>query len=528
MDKHQDIFLSTSDLEKLKLFEQVRQSKILEHANKASLDAYRDLQFDIYDINFRQIAAQMNKSYGSIYNTYDSIVHDMKVLLDKLDPSIRDIFAVSNDEYHYFLVKQSDTFNFMSAILEGSCQSFENFYQERGNSKATALRHLRSMRIFLKKFDIRVTYEPMRFVGDEKDIRLALGIMFWDATRGFAWPFKEFDQKSAVWLMQNALQQLRYSDFNEITFLLFTNFAAVSCLRSYHGHSLKKDPRINYIQYPHTNIYSSLLKDADNNKVTESGLKPIIKHFLDLPDSILMNETYNLYNLIHCSLNDIPYRADKLGEILDYVKEYDTTIYHFVIESLQAMPYDVQQRLNLDDDAMKLLQVNCVRIIIGILAFGNSYYQMVTFYAGEEMDMSSIDLPEYKKQIRTVLTNLVNNEEFLDFDDKVTLLTDTLYNVSLRLMVLSSKHFAVKVYPSIEEDFFYYVDLIGTLYALPYVELVDDSTTADLIITTSSTINVKHKSTAYMFQWNHDTDSIQYGQLLSLIRDIWTNEKISK
>lgn len=530
LEKEQDLFLSVSDMEKLRLFERVRQLKIMEISYRDDLKAHQSLDFDIKDINFRQAAAQMNKSYGSIYNTYDGIIQDMKELLGKDDPTIEEIFSVDNDQYHFFLVSHSDAYNFMMAILEDTCQSFDDFYQECGNSKATALRHLKPMRLFLKNFNVRITYEKMRFVGEETDVRLAISAMFWEATRGFAWPFKTISEEESEWLVNQGLEAFQVvAQPNPMTFRVYQIYATVNCLRIYHGHFVERNAKIDWVRYPNLNVYESFMTEDSYEQFVDSDFAKIIQYYRDLTPARLMNESYNMYNLVNCSLSIVPCGNEKADEILDHIQEYDTKIYDFVGAFLQSMPYNIQRQFNLSDEIVKLYRIALMRVLIGGLAFGNSYYQMVEVYTGEKSGLSSIDLPEFKKTIRNILQHLFEQNEFQDFQDKVNLLTNAVYKILLRVVVMFSDHFAVQVYLSIEENQLYRFDMVETIDSLPYVQLVQDPNAADLIVTTSSHYTLDPtQHDIYIFKWEHDANSAQYGQLISLIRDIWTEKKISK
>ncbi|UQS81845.1 helix-turn-helix domain-containing protein [Bombilactobacillus folatiphilus] len=529
MTENQDLFLSVSDMEKLHLFEQVRQLKMSEASYRDDLEAHRSLDMKIGDINFRQTAVQMKKSYGSIYNTYDGIVQDIKKLLKKDDPTTEEIFSIDNDAYHFFLVSQSDAYNFLLAIIEDTCDSFERFYKERGNSKATALRHLRPMRMFLKKFNVRITYERMRFVGKETDVRLALSTMCWEATRGYVWPFESIDEVGTNLLVHKFLQTFQTDVSTSMTIKFYNIYTAINCLRLYRDHPIQEDTKLSCLQYPNLNIYDNFVNYDEMNEFSNTKLAHIFSYFKTLSPEILMNESCNTYNLINCALSVVPEPIKQADQRYQYLRDYNTVLYDFVNEFFQAMPYNIQQRFDVNYDTMKLYKISLANVMVGGLAYGESYYQMLAIATGENIGLSSIDLPELKKQIRNVLQHLFEKDEFTDFQGQEILLTDIIYKVVLRLVVIFSKHFAVKIYPSIETNQLYYLDLIYTLSSLPYVELVEKPQDADLIVTSSSKAGEKPVHfDAYIFKWEYDKSNAQYGSLLTLIRDIWTHKKISE
>lgn len=528
MEKTPDLFLSVSETEKLHLFEQIRQLKVMEKTNQDSLKIYQRLTPGISEINLRQVALQMHKSYGSIYNTYDGIVQDMKAILGKSDPTIPEIFAVSSDQYQIYLISHTDSYNFLRQVLSSNKRSFTNFYQAMGNSKATALRHLKPMRTFLKKFDVRVAYEPMRFIGREQDVRIALTVLYWRATQGLSWPFDSVTQKQASELVSYGLDLFHMVEPNNVTKDFFGIFLAVSMLRMANGHLVDKNPRLPYIKYPYANLYENaeLQKIIQDNAPSE--FTQVVARINEIPSSRLMAESVNVYNAASSVLSIIPYTKNQSEESLELLQEYDTVIYDFVAQIIQRIPFNIQKRLKMDDQNMKTVKINLVRVIIGGLAFGNSYYQAITYYGGQAVGIRTIDMPEYRKQIRDLLLELVEEDEFSDFQPHVDLMTDAVYNSSLRLMALTSSHYSVKIYPEIEDSFLAYLDLIETIKSLPYVDLVDNFAEADLIITATEHLDIKSTTgNQFIFKWSHDFGNAQFGQLITVIRDIWTQKKIS-
>jgi Transcriptional antiterminator len=145
--------------------------------------------YKVKDINLRKAAYQMNKSYGSVYNTFLGIQEDFKKILKKDKYNTEEMFGVTRDAYHAYLTTNSDGYLFLDAIVKDKESSFKHFYETLESSKATVLRHLKPMRGYLKRFGVRIAYEPMRFVGDEESIRLAIAALYWNCYTGIRLAF---------------------------------------------------------------------------------------------------------------------------------------------------------------------------------------------------------------------------------------------------------------------------------------------------------------------------------------------------
>ncbi|WP_176942409.1 helix-turn-helix domain-containing protein [Bombilactobacillus apium] len=494
---------------------------MLERTNRDSLKAYENLDLEVTDINLRQAALQMHKSYGSIYNTYDGIQQDMQQLLGKDEPTIQEIFSVSPDHYHYFLVKKSDTYNFVQAILQSDDHSFTDFYQSRGNSKATSLRHLKTLRLFLKRFNVRIAYEPMRLVGKEADIRLALSIIYWSATRGYDWPFTTLTNQQANWLVESILESFRLPIPNEVTKSLYAVFMTINVLRISEGHLVRDEKILRYSQYSYSNLFDELSLNEIESKFEDTSFEEIMNRIKQLPTPELNVESICLYNLASCSLSVVPYPSDQAEFILQQLRGYNITINDFSKQIVRRLPFNIQKRLAVNEEAIKSLEININRAIIGGLTFGDSYLQLLNYYIYND-NINFNMLPEYRKQMRNLLRHLVRENEFAEFTDQLDLLTDLIYFASLRLMILTSSHFAVKVYLEIEEGFLLYTDLVNTLVALPNVKLVSQPELADLIVTSSERFdNSNINPSSYVFKWSINGGSTQFGQLMAAIQEIW-------
>ena len=82
LDSFTDLFLSKSEIEKIQLFNKIKLIRTTQLASADLIGTYRSRDIQVKDINLRKAAYQMNKSYGSVYNTFLGIQDDFKKILN--------------------------------------------------------------------------------------------------------------------------------------------------------------------------------------------------------------------------------------------------------------------------------------------------------------------------------------------------------------------------------------------------------------------------------------------------------------
>ncbi|WP_201780322.1 helix-turn-helix domain-containing protein, partial [Latilactobacillus fuchuensis] len=193
-----NIYLMQSDCEKYDLLLDIASLKRDELPVKKRIELSRNNNPLVDDVNLKQVATLLNRNYGSLYNMYMSIVDDLKKIVGQDTEETQLLFSVPSDVYHFSLVSKSDVYDFVKILLTGEEMGFQTFWEDHNSSKATVLRHLKSLRDFIRSFDVRIFYDPIRLEGDESTIRLILIMLFWMATDGHSWPFEAIDRDDAL------------------------------------------------------------------------------------------------------------------------------------------------------------------------------------------------------------------------------------------------------------------------------------------------------------------------------------------
>lgn len=531
LDSFTDLFLSKSEVEKIQLFNKIKLIRTNQLASADLIGTYRDRHITVKDINLRKAAYQMNKSYGSVYNTYLGIQEDFKEILGKDDYEIEEMFAVSRDGYHAFLTTKSDGYLFLDAIVKGKEKSFKRFYTELNSSKATVLRHLKPVRSYLKRFGVRIAYEPMRFVGNEESIRLSIAALYWNATRGFVWPFELFSQKTAFRVVDIALEKYRLQPINNISKLFYAYVVMAHSYRILGGNHMQNIEALSVINYPFPNIFegtTSLFEASNNGSHDVKELKRAIE---SISYEEQMFQAADFYILLMCVPTTFEVSEEYLQTVSRQLVKYNPLFANFIDDFLDLIPYDVEQTVSdfaLSHKEFMRYKYNLTTCIIGVLALDQNFIEMLNLFSGFGDAMSNLTDENLKTKVGSTVQHLMRRDKYSSLKGKSKLISDALYAIAYRFFSLYNENIQVRVYLELESFFLVYSDLAITLEALPYVQIVSDSKDADIVVTANSSDLPEDevKDDVCIYRWMYNGVDGQMGGLLNLIYKIWTDEKV--
>jgi len=533
LDSFTDLFLSKSEIEKIQLFNKIKLIRINQLSSADLIGTYRNRDIKVKDINLRKAAYQMNKSYGSVYNTFLGIQDDFKIILKKDKYSTEEMFNVTRDAYHAYLTTSSDGYLFLDAIVKDKESSFKHFYETLESSKATVLRHLKPMRGYLKRFGVRIAYEPMRFVGDEESIRLAVAALYWNATRGYVWPFEDFTEKVAFKVVDIALDKYRLKPTNHITKTFYAYVVMAHLYRIIEGNHVQNMDALNVINYPFPNIFESagamLEGDTGSKKVRE--LKRAIKEDGSYEEQ--MFQSADFYILLMCVPATFEVSADYLQSVSKQLVRYNPLFANFIDDFLELIPIDVEQTISnmaMSHSEFLRYKYNLTTCIIGVLALDHNYIEILNLYSGFGDAISKLNDEGLESKIYSTVQHLMLRDKYQSLTGKSKQISEAIYAIAYRFFSLYNKNIQVKVYLELESFFLVYSDLSVTLQSLPYAKIVSDPKEADIVVTANSAnppADVMKKD-ACIYRWMYNGVDGQMGGLLNLIYKIWTEEKVKE
>lgn len=519
MNAGERIFLTQAEKDKCVLLRDIVGLKRDELPVKKRIELSRNKQPLVEEVNVRQVAMLLNRSYGSLYNMYMSIIGDLKEITGSKDDDIKTLFSVPTDAYHYFLVNKSDAFDFIKILLKGETVTFQEFWEAHDTSKATALRHLKGVRDLIRSFDIRIYYDPLRLEGDENKIRLVLTMLFWIATEGHTWPFEEVDREDALKAFDIAVNRFQLEKPNILTRELGAYSIVVTYYRLLQGHMVSTEMDDDFIRYPVPNMVSEYLNQPFKDQAFQ--IKSVLAQ---MTQKEAMAESFNMYDIINFGPIQIQNANPYMTSDETRYKRYIPAIYEFVAAFIDQIPFDIKKYLNLDDVNYQ----GFVQTMVSMTMTTYLFKQDVTSLVAAQM-MASV---EHLKPNEVLKQNIEDTVDYLLINPKVSFLgrlreelISGYYNALRQMIQRFAPMNKVKVVVVTEQSFLGYLDLMTALNSVLYVDVSQtdaDLMDADMVITTSSIdLSAMVNPKAVMFKWHQNADSDHFGRMLGLLRELW-------
>jgi|GEM_PF-639756 len=510
---HKNLFLSTSDNEKYRLFVDIKRSRLAQASAADRILAAKEGTDLVTEVNLKQIAAITHKSYSSIYNTYNGLVPELEAIIHRRNTSVKRMFAVDEDTLFFHLVKKSHPYRFMMAILDEEFTSFEAFWKSEGSSKATMLRHLKPLRDFAKQFDISFSYEPMRLVGEERNLRLFFTVILWVATNGDVYPFDSPSEPDVHAAFDEALTIFNMPQPNPVTVRIGVFYLTVAFRRILAGHVLDGTGQSEFLHYPTPNLFKILEDKAFNM----AGL-----NVLSIDQQ--MAETANLYFLFNFAPIHIISGTADIGSAIERYRRFNPDIFTLVSGFFEKLPFDFEHLLNMQPEDVEMLKANLMAVTLSTLVMGKDYTQIIE----QSLNFRLRETPDnviLQSQIKQTLEYVVYSEQLTTIEPCLPTLINSYYHNANQLLYQRYPSNKIKVAPVVEQTVVGYIDLLAFLDSISFVDLIaptDDLAEADVIVASAyASAQAYTDSHAITFPWRLDYTTDQFGQLYGVLRELW-------
>jgi len=514
-----NIYLMQSDCEKYDLLLDIASLKRDELPVKKRIELSRNNNPLVDDVNLKQVATLLNRNYGSLYNMYMSIVDDLKKIVGQDTEETQLLFSVPSDVYHFSLVSKSDVYDFVKILLTGEEMGFQTFWEDHNSSKATVLRHLKSLRDFIRSFDVRIFYDPIRLEGDESTIRLILIMLFWMATDGHSWPFEAIDRDDALEAFDVTVERFQLAQPNLLTREIGGYAMAVIYHRVMQKKFIKDTSAQDIIRYPVPNMTHEFMVRPFTREAIR--MRSILAQMTDqeaMLESLNMYYTFNFSPIFLHSNNR--YALADGEQHTRYVPE----INQFVSDFVDRIPLNVHYFLKLDDAEVDILK----RTLIAMTASTYIYKKDVTSRVNRFLLDANLNLKEdqlLKRDVEDTVDHLFMNSDVDFLKDMHDEIVNGYYNVFIQLIQQRAPLHRVNVVLVAEQSYMGYLDLLTDLKGIRYVNISmqdADLKDADMIITTSSIeLPDDVNPQAVMFKWRRNADSDHYGRMYGILRELW-------
>lgn len=482
MNRNDSIFLTQAENDKYGLLLDIASLKRDELPVKKRIALSRKNEPLVDDVNLKQVAALLNRTYGSLYNTYMSIVADLKEVIGEDTEDIQRLFSVPLDAYHYHLVNQSDVFDFVNILLKGEEVKFEEFWTSHDISKATALRHLKGVRDLIRSFET-------------------------------------IDRLDALKAFDLAIERFQLAKPNVLTRELGAYLVVTMYYRIAQRHYIQGPTEENLLRYPVPNM----IKTYINQPFIGPAL--IIKNAMaQMTMEEAMAESFNLYDLMNFGPILLQGNNQYMPSYEDRYERYIPKTHKFVMDFMAKVPINLEEHLNLDEEDYQGLVQTLMATVMTIYMFKQDVMSIMANHLMDDYTRLR-DNPVLKQDIEDTVDYLLLDKQLDFISDLRDQIVSGLYNVLRQVVQRVAPTNPVKVVLVSEQSFLGYFDLMMALKNIRYVTVTHDDADladADLVITTSSiSLANKVNPNAVMFKWNQNADSDHYGRLYGLLRELW-------
>ncbi|MFD1484568.1 helix-turn-helix domain-containing protein [Lacticaseibacillus baoqingensis] len=510
--QHGDIFLSSSALDRLNLYKVIRQLRLVQSPVDERLAAQKTGAPLVKEVNLRQVANLTGRNYGSIYNIYNDLLGVLGGLVGNEHAPLAELFAIPEGQLRFHMIAVTDPFQFMQAVMDGEYESFEDFVAALGMSRMTVTRHLRPMRELAQTFGVQLQPDTLSFNGDERRLRLFVTMMYWQATAGAVWPFKQLSHATAERLVDTLYTALDTEPANLVARELSMYYLAVCYWRISNNHILTYDRSKAVMDYPLPNLDLAL----GHGRFKDFTLPPLSRQQL-------MGETEYGFFLMHFAPVYLTAGDQNAATTIERFRRYAGSMYQLVAHFVQAFPEWSQ---DLSDADQQLLIVNLLTITCGTLALGEDFHQHVAYTFNRSLQAQADD-PRYERVIRQTITQVVLADHLEQYIDRIDSLTENYYRNLLQLRAAFHPQRVVRVALVLDQTTLEYVDLIAMLSQQAFVELLPsgaDLIDADLVIQSGS-LPLPLPAGVAGFEWTPNASADRFGELFAILVSLWRNKR---
>ncbi|BDR59573.1 helix-turn-helix domain-containing protein [Xylocopilactobacillus apicola] len=494
---------------------------ILEKGEYQKFSMFRILKsFEGTNYTIIDISNAMGVSYQQTYNILQELLEDIKGFpnanLQKLD---RKTFLSSKqipitiDMYRLFLLKRSIVFQFINYIVQGANPNVEKFCQDHFISRSTLLRKNAPLKVLLEKYQIKISYNELGLIGDEKRIRFFLYCFYWLSFRGLEWPFKStsyFDVSQQLQLEPNELN-------DPVVTIRTVLFWSISRIRVIHGYQISDMESFNEI-FPRNLTAFNLDRSFNNVNFPNISNEQLLVEsqfflFFRLQSLIFPNSNDEISNKIYQEI-----KADQ-GTIWELTEEFITETQKHLIDGER----DQQLANNIP------LQANLMRIFFSYYVMKGDYFQFNDFYDQDNAIDYNNSTP-YK-----IVSNFVNEKHeeskyrpYLIAEQKVI---DEIQYLMIPYLRFFKSNEAVKVKLILESSDLVTRDVMTFLDDLSFVDIEnegDDPSDADVIVSSIADIDkiYSHKDLTdkIIVDWNLDANETEYFNLYQTLKKVFTEK----
>lgn len=511
---HDDVFLSSSASDRLNLYKTILELRASQVSVGERLAAQRKGETLVKEVNLRAVAATTERNYGSIYNIYNDLLLVLGEIAGDPHADLATLFAIPVADVRLHMIKQTDAWHFLQAVLSGEFANFEEFAASLHLSRLTVLRHLKPLKHLAEHFGIQMHPESLKFSGSERQIRLFMMIVIWKATSGAQWPFDYLSQSSAARLMDTLYLTLDCQPTNPVARQLAMYYLAITYRRVLDGHVLAYDRNKAVLDYPLPSLDLAL----GHGRFADFQLPPMTRNQL-------MGETEFGFFLLHFEPVFLVGSDTQLPIVVERFRRYAPGIYRLVTGFVAAFSEWLPHQ---DDGQENVLIADLLAVTSSVVALGTDFNALVAYAFNRNLQQRQED-PQYLRAIRQTLTQVMLGKHLENFIELIDPLAENYYRNFIQLRAAYHPREPLKVALVLEQTILEYVDLMAMISQQSFVELQPnqcDLAHVDLVIK-SSALPLDLPKNVTQFTWEPGPTPDRFGELYAVLMSLWWGKSAS-
>lgn len=497
----------------------------LEKSDLTRLHLYRDI-LSIPKTRFKvnELSKIHGASYQQTYNNLQSLMKDLQKVYQVPSENFfdgneiyRDHFTMSLTEYRNHMITNTLTFKFIDAIFNRSCKSLNEFLENNRISRSTLSRKTSELHDYMKTFNVGISYIDMELIGDEKQIREFLFVLYYSLYLGYQWPFRHvsFDEtRSLLELINN--NAFHYLYRNRVDEYQCAFRLAIAVGRIKEGYPISRASRLDLL------IENNKL--FDRKKVQDTAIFNLSKDYtFNELESLFFGFNHTISPFTEANVND--------NNLISTFREGNSSFWQFILKYLELLANKYSKELSTRILSDEVFLSNLIRIFYSYYVFMGSFFTISRMFS----NLDHPNLTGHNSIIQLTedfVSNYAADYEMPDLIRSKHHLGEDIYQLLLPAIsqIVTKDALQVKLY--LEDDIVASRDLTTFLNDLRGVHILskeDPIELADVIVTPLGHLEnlpnlVVPEATKVIF-WNSESNENELYRIYREIRQVHIERK---
>jgi hypothetical protein len=497
----------------------------LEKSDLTRLHLYRDIlsiQKPRFKVN--ELSEMHGASYQQTYNNLQSLMKDLQKVYELPSENFfdgneiyRDHFTMSLTEYRNHMITNTLTFKFIDAIFNKSCRTLDEFLETNRISRSTLSRKTSDLHDYMKLFNIGISYIDLELIGDEKQIREFLFVLYYSLYLGYQWPFHHVSLAET----RSLLKLINNSDFyylyrNRVDEYQCAFRLAIAVERIKDGYPISRASRLDLIIEKNKFFNEEKVKDFEIFNLSK-------EYSFNELETLFFGFNHTISPFTEANVND--------HNLISTFREGDSKFWQFILKYLEMLANDYSKELSTKILTDEVLLSNLIRIFYSYYVFLGSFFTISRMFG----EIEHPNLTGHNSIIQLTEDFIRDNAADYEISDLIRCkhyLGEDIYQLLLPAIsqIVTKDALQVKLY--LEEDIVASRDLTTFLNDLRGVHVLDKEDPvelADVIISPLGHLenlpNLVIPAGTKLIFWNSESNENELYRIYREIRQIHIERK---